>query len=107
MSNPRDIIHAFEGILTQFRHSLKTKFWYGLPEIYFSEALLWLEAGPHVRREDCVVTSIGKPFTSWSWAGWNTKVIMNGIFVGYVHTEVDWFMVNMKGVAVRLLAPGC
>jgi Heterokaryon incompatibility protein (HET) len=54
MSDPRDIILAFEGILSQFRHVMRTKFWYGLPEIYFDEALLWLEAGPHVRREDSI-----------------------------------------------------
>ena len=40
MSNARDILASFEGILSVFRDALKTDFWFGLPEIYLDDSLL-------------------------------------------------------------------
>ena len=107
MSDPGDIINAFRGILSFLQHSMKTEFWVGLPEAYLDEALLWMEAGPHVRRTISVDGSTSMPFPSWSWAGWDTKIALEGgIFEGYIRPEVDWFITNQTGVAIQLTTPG-
>jgi hypothetical protein len=37
-----DILNAFAAILIEINQQLKTKFFWGLPQNYFSRALLWI-----------------------------------------------------------------
>jgi len=106
MSNPGDIIFAFQGILSLLQRVMKTDFWAGLPEAYFDEALLWIETGPHIRRSISEGNSTTTPFPSWSWAGWDTEVKYDNIYIGFICPEVDWFMINQSGVAIRLTIHG-
>jgi hypothetical protein len=46
------------------------------------------------------------PFLSWSWAGWETPVELQNIFVGFVRREIDWFIINQTGIAIQLNTPG-
>ena len=106
MSNPRDIIASFEGILSVFRESLETDFWFGLPEKYLDETLLWIEAGPNSRRNISITPSSKMTFPSWSWAGWDTAVDLDSVFTGYIHPEVEWYVISQRGEAVQLVTPG-
>ena len=106
MSNPRDIIASFEGILSVLRRSLKTDFWFGLPERYLNETLLWKEAGPNLRRNVSITPSSEMTFPSWSWAGWHTAVELETFFWGYIYPEVDWFVISESGGAIQLVTPG-
>ena len=106
MSNPRDIIASFEGILSVFRESLKTDFWFGLPEKYLDETLLWIEAGPSLRRNVSITPSSKMTFPSWSWAGWDTAVDLGSVFSGYIYPEVEWYVISQSGEAIRLVTPG-
>ena len=106
MSNPRDIIASFEGIMSVFRESLKTDFWFGLPEKYLDETLLWLEAGPSLRRNISIAPSSKMTFPSWSWAGWDTAVELEYVFNGYIYPEVEWYVISQSGEAIQLVTPG-
>ena len=106
ISDPRDVIASFEGILPVLGRSLKTDFWFGLPEKYLDETLLWVEAGPSLRRNISITPSSGLTFPSWSWAGWDTAVELVFIFIGDIWPEVEWFVINQGGEAFQLVTPG-
>ncbi len=108
MSNPRDVIASFEGILSVFRDSLNTDFWFGLPEKYLNETLLWIEAGLSLRRNISITPSSKLMFPSWSWAGWDTAVDLGSgsVFSAYIHPEVEWFVISQSGEAIQLVTPG-
>lgn len=106
MSDPSDVVNAFQGILASLQLSMKTEFWVGLPEAYLDEALLWMETGPHLRRRIPTRGSTTASFPSWSWAGWDTTVELENIFSGFVRPEVDWFIISQTGIAIQLTTPG-
>ena len=106
MSNPRDIIASFEGILSVFRESLKTDFWFGLPEKFLNETLLWIEAGPSLRRNISITPSSNMTFPSWSWAGWDTEIELGSVFLGHIYPEVEWYVISQSGGATQLVTPG-
>jgi hypothetical protein len=102
MSDAGDIIHAFQGIISSLQRSMKTDFWAGLPEAYFDYALLWIGTGPHSRRSVSKDGSTNISFPSWSWAGWHSPVLVNYFFSGFVHPEIDWFIIDQTGSAIQL-----
>ena len=106
MSNPRDIIASFEGILSVLRRSLRTDFWFGLPERYLNETILWRETGPSLRRNVTITPSSEMLFPSWSWAGWDTTVELEFLFSGYSSPEVEWYVIRQSGEAIQLVTPG-
>ena len=106
MSNPRDIVASFEGILSILRRSLKTDFWFGLPERYLNETLLWQEAGPSVRRNISITPSSKMTFPSWSWAGWDTAVELVAVVVVHIYPEVEWFVISQSGEAIQVITHG-
>ena len=106
MSDPRDIIASFEGILSVFGKSLKTDIWFGLPEKYLNEALLWIEAGPSLRRNISISPSSDMKFPTWSWAGWDTAVKLQFGYPGFILPEVEWFVISQSGEAIQLVTPG-
>lgn len=106
MSDPRDAIASFEGILSVVRDSLQTDFWFGLPEKYLHESLLWIEAGPSLRRNISITPSSKMTFPSWSWAGWDTGVELVPFFCGDIYPEVEWFVISQCGEAIRVVTHG-
>ena len=107
MSNARDIIASFEGILSVFWEFLKTDFWFGLPERHLDEALLWIEAGPSLRRNASITPSSKMLFPTWSWAGWDTRVDKDRfLLVADIFPEVEWYVIRQSGEAIQLVTPG-
>ena len=103
MSNPGDIIASFEEVLSILRISLKTNFWFWIPEIYLNETLLWKETSPSSRRNISITPYSGLTFPSWSWAGWDTKIMLETFSVGFVYPEVEWFMIGQSGEAIKVV----
>lgn len=64
MTNQADALNAFTGLVNPLEMTLDTKFFHGLPIIFFHAALCFGFATRHdnLRRTD---------FPSWSWCGWN------------------------------------
>lgn len=106
MSNPRDIIASFEGILSVLRRSLKTVFLFGLPEKYLDETLLWIETGPSSRRNISITPSSDTRFPSWSWAGWDTAVNLRFSDPIRIYPEVGWFVIHQSGEAIQVVTHG-
>ena len=64
----KDVINAFEGIVSLLQPAFRSDFLCGLPETELDVALLWQPTSVIRRRID---ESTGEPiFPSWSWAGW-------------------------------------
>lgn len=61
MSDTRDAINAFSGMLDDWQSRCGLMFHYGLPAKYFQWGLLWTAQQAVTRRTG---------FPSWSWAGW-------------------------------------
>ena len=64
MTSQTDALNAFTGLINPLEMTLDTKFFHGLPIIFFHAALCFGFATRHdnLRRTD---------FPSWSWCGWN------------------------------------
>ncbi|OAG11534.1 HET-domain-containing protein [Paraphaeosphaeria sporulosa] len=67
MTDSRDKVRAFSGILKFLERPYGAPFFYGLPTTLFEVALLWKPRGA------CERTELG--FPSWSWAGWDVDVL--------------------------------
>lgn len=106
ISDPRDIIASFEGILSVLRSSLKTAFLFGLPEKYLDETLLWRETGPSSRRNISITPSSDTRFPSWSWAGWDTAVDFKFCNPIRIYPEVEWFVIHQSGEAIYVVTHG-
>lgn len=106
MSDPGDILFAFQGILSILQRTLSTPFLAGLPEAYIHDALLWLETGPHTRRQPPAHSSVEMVFPTWSWAGWDTSAAYDRPPLGQILPEVDWFVVDQSEAMARLAASG-
>jgi hypothetical protein len=67
MSVQSDAVNAFAGITHLIAQGTNTKFWYGMPEFAFDQALLWVPRETLSRRVDAE----GVPLLpSWTWAAW-------------------------------------
>jgi hypothetical protein len=64
MTSQTDALNAFTGLINPLERVLDTKFFHGLPIIFFHAALCFAFATRHdnIRRTE---------FPSWSWSGWN------------------------------------
>ncbi|KAI0136526.1 heterokaryon incompatibility protein-domain-containing protein [Xylariales sp. AK1849] len=86
-----DTINAFKGMEELIRQASNTKFWYGIPEFAFDQALLWHPSEPLKRREQDGKTL----FPSWTWAAWkgNSYYRGRGWYNGIYHgpaSAVHW-----------------
>lgn len=66
-----DILNAFAGIGNAFAGAQEAPFLYGLPERFFSQALLWSNAQYPTRRREA------SDIPTWSWAAWNGSSMYN------------------------------
>ncbi|KAB2571506.1 hypothetical protein DBV05_g9853 [Lasiodiplodia theobromae] len=50
LSNPRDILSAFQGVQNVLEAAMETHFWFGVPERFLDHGLLWTFTGGAPRR---------------------------------------------------------
>ncbi|KAF2728152.1 hypothetical protein EJ04DRAFT_504562 [Polyplosphaeria fusca] len=108
LSYPSDMLNAFEGASTVLQESFQTVLWQGLPESFFDHALNWTLRGNLRRRRGQATPGSNQPpaplFPSWSWAGWDSAITLDDYMqIDERFTEVEWFIVNEKLEATRLL----
>lgn len=106
MSDPGDVVFAFQGILSIMKRVLGTDSLAGIPEGYLHEGLLWLSLEPKSRREVKAGHSTAIPYPGWSWAGWKNRSMYVFDLTTDILPEVDWFVADDTGVLVRLHTPG-
>lgn len=98
-----DILNAFKGIESVMKHSMRTHFWYGLPEMFLDSALLWTLVGPHKKRDVAIEGFHESHFPTWTWAGWESEVELGYYFLfSSLRREVHWYFENQKGQMTRL-----
>lgn len=65
-----DVLNAFAGIANTLSDTFKTRFWFGVPEIYLPQSILWnadyILGNKKILRRRKDVPQI----PSWSWAAW-------------------------------------
>jgi phage tail protein X len=79
LSYDSDILHAFSGLAAALSELKAGGNYFGLPEISFDLALLWVPVGSTIKRRREGESGIlgDDVFPSWSWAGWNGEVSYN------------------------------
>ena len=98
-----DILNAFKGIEGVMKQTMRTHFWYGLPEKFLDAALLWTLVGPHKKREVTIKGFHESHFPSWTWAGWDSEVELGSYFLfSRLGREVHWYLENQKGEVTRM-----
>ncbi|KAL1616425.1 hypothetical protein SLS56_011416 [Neofusicoccum ribis] len=73
LSYEEDVINSFSGILSSLSHAFGS-FYYGLPEVFFTLALLWQPRYLCRRRLNTTTKQVAMELPSWSWAGWTCEV---------------------------------
>jgi len=67
LTYPKDVVDSFSGVATLLSDVFYGGFLYGLPEIFFGVALLWIISSPATRRnpkrQNCSKSSL----PTWSW----------------------------------------
>lgn len=109
LTQPKDILAAFNGVSNSISEVMEAPFIFGLPSSHFDLALLWEPLGSVTRRvqgpgEDFQELS----FPSWSWCGWKgaqmdyrnsflegVLINLNEWFTG--HTWIAWYIRDGKG----------
>ena len=74
MTYEHDALRAFSGILEAMSEYMPGGFHFGLPELFFDMALLWIPYFYLTRREGAAIGDQGFAFPSWSWAGWRGEL---------------------------------
>ena len=107
MSSQSDALIALEGILQVLRRTMQTHFIWGLPESLFDDALLWMQLGPHRRRDAISDGYHGRQFPTWSWAGWEGRSNYRAEFFSiYARPEIDWYLITDDGMITKLFRIG-
>jgi hypothetical protein len=85
---PEDIIAGFSGVLRMLSSVFIGGFVYGLPEMFFDDALLWQPESPVQRRVPSSRAS-SQSLPSWSWAGWRGDINTDSWSSGYIRIRTD------------------
>jgi hypothetical protein len=110
MSRESDIINAFTGVADLISQGVNTKFWYGIPEFAFDQALLWQPREALKRRAED-----NGAFPSWSWAAWKGHCSYRGrgwynainyrpvsvVEWHHVIEDLEWYIQRYKEQAER------
>lgn len=101
LSYTSDVLNAFKGIESVLGRAMKTRFWYGIPEIYIDYGLLWTAKHARSKAPERLVRL--QAFPSWCWAGWNWWVELGDYFQPEgLKREVSWFLINHDGEAIQM-----
>jgi hypothetical protein len=88
LTEPSDILNAFEGVAGVLQSHMDTSMHFGLPLGLLDSALLWESLQLLRRREG---------FPSWSWAGWVGEIQWNfPENVGNAQSWIDWHFVDCR-----------
>ena len=110
----RDVINAFSGIAAIFQRQFNGGLLWGIPEMLFDHCIIWRPLGALRRRLDNDSSRVSR-LPSWSWAGWEGLVTLEGfrpwiecsLHDDYGHDElqpmVEWYKskTSNAGAAVR------
>jgi hypothetical protein len=92
LTEPSDILNAFEGVERVLQNHMDTSMHFGLPLGLLDSALLW-ESSQLLRRRE--------GFPSWSWAGWLGEIQWDyPENVGNVQSWIDWQFVDRRKCSV-------
>ena len=108
-----DILRAFSGVLGALEGGMSGGFHFGLPQLFFDVALLWVPEEQLTRRIDSSDRAARSKFPSWSWAGWKgaTANQVNAFGLGHLRSNllidyipryrdifscVTWFKIDMN-----------
>lgn len=80
LTDERDKLKAFAAMVNVQGRSMKRRMLYGIPELFFSETLLWAPSSTGLGCKRSTDESI----PSWSWAAW----------VGYIDTSLAALAAN-------------
>lgn len=73
LSYADDALNAFEAFITVYGRTMYGGILHGVPELFFSNVLLWTPR-PLTKRRTDGDGNVMKQFPSWSWAGWQGEV---------------------------------
>lgn len=109
LTQPKDILAAFNGVSNLISHAMRAPFIFGLPSSHFDLALLWEPL-------QCVTRRVQQPgenfqdlvFPSWSWCGWKGGPMqyrscqMEGVITNVhewlrEHTWIAWYIRDGRG----------
>lgn len=73
---PEDVYEAFTSITTRLSHAFPGGFNFGLPELFFDIAVMWIFGKEHsdIPRQRLIPFNPTKCMPSWSWMGWRERV---------------------------------
>ena len=95
-----DILRAFSGILESLGSSMLGGFFFGLPQLFFDAALLWVPKKNLTRREGVKSGIVKNALPSWSWAGWKgarcTQMMAFGL--GHISSPTTYPTLNVRDI---------
>jgi hypothetical protein len=80
LTDGSDKLKAFAAMMQVQGRPMKGRMLYGIPELFFSETLLWAPSPGHSK----CIRSVDKSIPTWSWAAW----------VGTIDTSLATFAAN-------------
>lgn len=96
---PEDVGDAFSGVTTPLTVSFQGGFLYGLPELFFDVALLWVTLGKIERRIPTQQNNSKSNLPSWSWMGWRGRIVWRSWQRGGDYLKI--FDINFSTECVR------
>ena len=91
LTQPRDILAAFNGVSNLIGQHMQAPFIFGLPSSHFDLALLWEPLKAVTRRVEQEKEDFkGLVFPSWSWCGWR------GEPVSYRNSQIEGCLTNVS-----------
>ena len=102
-----DILQAFSGILELFSSSMLGGFYFGLPQLFFDAALLWVPKENLTRCEGVKSGIVKNAFPSWSWAGWKgaRRTQMHAFGLGHERSFAPFYYKPRMGDCIRDINP--
>lgn len=83
-----DVINAFSGVAAIFQRHFNGGLLWGIPEMFFDHCIIWRPLGALRRRRPDNDSSRVSRLPSWSWAGWEGLVYLQG-FRTWIDRSVD------------------
>ncbi|KAE9365141.1 HET-domain-containing protein [Stipitochalara longipes BDJ] len=109
LTQPKDILAAFNGVSNMISDVMRAPFMFGLPSSHFDLALLWEPLSAVSRRIPGEREDFGDfIFPSWSWCGWKGGSMsyrtcqLEGVLINVhewltEHTWIAWYIRDGRG----------
>lgn len=79
-----DVINAFSGTAAIFQRHFNGGLLWGIPEMFFDHCIIWTPTSALQRRKVYGDSSSVSKLPSWSWAGWEGDICLQGFNVTIV-----------------------